>query len=210
MQTTASPSSRTPAGRFAPGVSGNPAGRPTGARNRASLIEDALRDGEAEAIVRRMVELALDGDRAALRFCAERLLPRPKGRPIELDLAARQESDPAAVIAAALRAVADGEVTPDEALALGRLVAQRERALRATPPVSNLYSSPEAAAKPRKNYHQERERHQAPRASNALGALGVLDGEFPGLTPEASKSPVLPGASRAALLASASARALAA
>jgi hypothetical protein len=184
MQTAASPSSRTPAGRFAPGVSGNPAGRPKGARNRASLIEDALRDGEAEAIVRRMVELALDGDRATLRFCAERLLPRPKGRPVELDLAAGQESDPEAVIAAVLRAVADGEVTPDEAATIGRLVGQSARAAAARP----------AAAAPRR-----RDAAAATSLAAALAPAALPPGALPPAAPPVSG--LFSGVSAAALLA---------
>jgi hypothetical protein len=208
MTVAASP--RPASGRFAPGMSGNPAGRPKGARSRATLLAEAIDDEEAAALLRKLVELALAGDRASLRFLVSRLFPMPRGRAVELALAPGAERDSEAVIAATLRAVADGEVTPDEALAVGRLVAQRERALRATPPVSDLYSHAEPAAKPPKNHRQEQKAHQESRAGNALGTLGAPGGEFPRLTPEACKSPVLRGVSRAALLASASARALAA
>jgi hypothetical protein len=142
---TADSISRTEAGQFAPGQSGNPAGRPKGARNRASLLLEVLREGEAELLVRRFVELALAGDRQALRFCAERLLPRPKGRSIELDLPQGAESDPAALITASIRAVADGEVTPAEALTVARLAAMRAK-LAAAESVSGLYSAKSADA----------------------------------------------------------------
>lgn len=61
---------------FPKGVSGNPAGRKAGTRNRATMAAEALLDGEAEALTRKAVELALQGDTVALRLCLERLCPR--------------------------------------------------------------------------------------------------------------------------------------
>jgi len=51
------------------------AGRPRGARNRATLAAGALLDGEAEALTRKAIELALDGNILALRLCLERIMP---------------------------------------------------------------------------------------------------------------------------------------
>src|SRR5215475_9848913 len=70
-----------PGRRFRPGVSGNPAGRPKGARNKSTLAAEALLDGEAEALTRKAVEMALGGDTVALRLCLERLVPPRKDRP---------------------------------------------------------------------------------------------------------------------------------
>ena len=53
---------------------GNP-GKPKGARHRATLAVAALLDGEAEALTRKAVDMALAGDRAAMRLCLERLAP---------------------------------------------------------------------------------------------------------------------------------------
>src|SRR5687767_1636516 len=53
---------------------GNP-GRPPGARNKATLAALALLEGEAEALTRRCVEMALAGDATAMRLCLDRLLP---------------------------------------------------------------------------------------------------------------------------------------
>ena len=55
-------------GRFAPG---NP-GRPKGSRNKTTAAISALLDGEAEAITRKAVEMALEGDSVALRLCLEK------------------------------------------------------------------------------------------------------------------------------------------
>src|SRR5579864_4850674 len=67
---------RGPGRRFVKGVSGNPAGRPPGSRNAATELAQALLDGEADALVRRCVGLALDGNPAAMKLCLERLVPR--------------------------------------------------------------------------------------------------------------------------------------
>ncbi len=57
---------------FQKGSSGNPQGRPPGARNRTTLAAEALLDGEAEKLTRKAVTLALKGDVACLRLCLDR------------------------------------------------------------------------------------------------------------------------------------------
>ena len=74
--------------KFKSGQSGNPSGRPKGALNKATLATQALLDGEAEALTRKVVELAKEGNLAALRLCLERLLPPPEGSADYLRLAA--------------------------------------------------------------------------------------------------------------------------
>ena len=59
----------------------NPSGRPVGARNRTTLAAEALLDGEAEALIRKAVELGLQGDLIALRICLDRILPKRRERP---------------------------------------------------------------------------------------------------------------------------------
>jgi hypothetical protein len=106
---------------FARGVSGNPAGRPPGTRNRATELAQALFDGEAEALARKCVELALEGDRAALRLCLERLVPR-RPRAVALDLPAiGSTADLAPAIAAIAQAVAAGGLTPYDGAELARI-----------------------------------------------------------------------------------------
>ena len=55
--------------RFRKGQSGNPSGRPRGARNKTTLAVEALLDGEAEVLTRKAIERAKDGDSVALRLC---------------------------------------------------------------------------------------------------------------------------------------------
>ncbi len=73
-------------GRFQKGRSGNPKGKPKGARNRTTIISQNILEGEAEALVRKVVQLALDGDLTCLRICIERLVPPKKETPVEIDL----------------------------------------------------------------------------------------------------------------------------
>jgi hypothetical protein len=113
-------------GAFRPG---NP-GRPKGCRNRATLAALALLEGEAEALTRRCVEMALAGDATAMRLCLDRLLP--KGRPVRLDLPLRTLSDLDRATAAIAGALAEGSVTLDEVGALAGLVEARRRLLETT------------------------------------------------------------------------------
>ena len=71
---------------FEPGKSGNPKGRPKGSRNQATLLAEALLDGEAETLTRTMIEKASDGDTNAMRFCLERLVPARRERCVTFDL----------------------------------------------------------------------------------------------------------------------------
>ncbi len=106
-----------------PGQSGNPEGRPKGSRNKATLAAEALLDGEAEALSRKAVELALDGDVTALRLCLERILPPRKGRPITFELPqVTNTGDLRAAGLAILKAVSEGDVSPEEAAAVAPLI----------------------------------------------------------------------------------------
>src|SRR5258707_6799392 len=60
---------------FKKGQSGNPAGRPPGTGKRATQAMQLLLDEEAQALTRKAVELALDGNTMALRMCLDRIGP---------------------------------------------------------------------------------------------------------------------------------------
>jgi hypothetical protein len=118
---------------FRKGRSGNPRGRPLGARNRATIAMEALLDGEAEAITRKAVEKAKEGDTTALRLCLERILPPRKDRPIALLMPKLSTvADAAALMAAITSAVAIGDVTTSEAAELAKLIDTYVRAVEAT------------------------------------------------------------------------------
>src|SRR6516225_2808551 len=78
---------------FEKGRSGNPAGRPRGSRNRSTLAAQALLEGEAEALTRKAVELALGGDPAALRLCLDRLIAPHRERLVAFALPRMREPE---------------------------------------------------------------------------------------------------------------------
>ena len=117
--------------QFRPGQSGNPKGRPTGALNRATIAAQALLDGEAEALTRAAVELALQGNVQALKLCLERICPARKERPLSLALP-EGAADLSRLTAAILGAVARGELETGQAAALASLVTAHGKALELT------------------------------------------------------------------------------
>ncbi|MAM39264.1 MAG: hypothetical protein CL949_12385, partial [Erythrobacter sp.] len=78
-------------------------------------------EGEHEALTRKAIEQALEGDGTALRLCLDRIAPPRKDAPISFALPPiRSAEDTVTASSALLLAVAEGEVTPDEA---GRVMA---------------------------------------------------------------------------------------
>ena len=69
-------------GRFGAGNSG----KPRGTRHKATQAVLGLLEGQAQAISQKAVQMALDGDTVALRFCLERLAPPRRDAPVEFSL----------------------------------------------------------------------------------------------------------------------------
>jgi hypothetical protein len=102
--------------RFAPGVSGNPRGRPKGSRNRATVLAQELLDGDVEAVVHKLVEEAKGGKPWALRLVIERLVPSRRSSAVEVELPRMERAcDIALGVQAVIEAAAAGEITLDEA-----------------------------------------------------------------------------------------------
>jgi hypothetical protein len=116
-------SDRNGRGQFLPGTSGNPAGRPEGSRNRATLaLQDALAS-DGERVLRKAVEMALAGNEVAIRLLLERMLPVAKERIISLDLPEVKElPDIAEAIRRVVDAAASGEITAADADSLLKLL----------------------------------------------------------------------------------------
>ena len=103
-------------GQFKKGSSGNPAGKPAGARHRVTLAVEALLEGQHAALTQKAIDLALGGDGPALRLCLDRIAPARKDSPVSFALSpVRSVADAVEASASVLAAVAAGEVTPDEA-----------------------------------------------------------------------------------------------
>jgi hypothetical protein len=126
-------------GGFQPGQSGNPAGRPKGARNRSTVAAESLLEGEAERLTRKAIDLALAGDSTALRLCMERLVPPRKDRAIEFALPPiASAADAAKAMVAVISAVAEGDITPSEAVTVAGLVESCRRTIGTDQPASSL------------------------------------------------------------------------
>ena len=117
---------------FRKGLSGNPAGRAPGTRNRATIIAEQLLDCEVRALTRKVLEMALAGDGAAMKLCLDRIIGPRRERPVRFTLPPiAGAADLAAAMAAITGAVSRGELTSGEAYELSQIVDTHLRALDA-------------------------------------------------------------------------------
>jgi F0F1-type ATP synthase gamma subunit len=108
---------------FQKGQSGNLAGRPRGIVNRATALTQDLLSEHAEWIARKVIELAEEGDMAAIRVCMERLVPPIKHQPVAVELPPIEKpADSVEAMASIAAAVAAGDVTAAEAAELAKVV----------------------------------------------------------------------------------------
>lgn len=97
---------------FKPGQSGNPAGRPRGARDRKNVVAAEFAK-EGSAVARVVIEKAKEGDMGAAALVLQRLSPplRPQAEKVTFDF------DPSLPLAeqgiAIVTAVSRGEIDPD-------------------------------------------------------------------------------------------------
>jgi F0F1-type ATP synthase gamma subunit len=119
--------------QFQKGQSGNPAGRPRGSRNKTTVLMQNLLEGEAEAIARKAIEMAKDGDMAAIRVCMDRLASIRRKDPIAFELPPMDKArDTVAAVAAVVSAVAAGDLTTSEAAEVAKIIDLYVRALATT------------------------------------------------------------------------------
>ena len=96
------------------------------------MAAEVLLDGEAEALTRKAIELALAGDVTALRLCWDRIVPARKDRPVTFALPNLEHASDAVMASAAIvEAVAHGDLTPSEAAELSKVIDGFARALEA-------------------------------------------------------------------------------
>ncbi|MFH7326610.1 hypothetical protein [Desulfurivibrio sp. C05AmB] len=99
-------------GRWKPGASGNPTGRPVSNPARQLLLE------KSEELVGKAIERALEGDVAALNVCLSRILPqyRPQQAPVMLDVPV--DGDLVEIGRKIINATTEGSCPPDVAAQL--------------------------------------------------------------------------------------------
>ena len=109
--------------QFQPGQSGNPAGRPLGARNKKTLALEIAYEAKAEEAVSDIMERAKGGDRGAMRLCMERAVPTGRHRRFSFALPRiRTPEDAEAAIDVVTDGLAEGVLSLSDVAELLRLV----------------------------------------------------------------------------------------
>lgn len=104
--------------RFKKGQSGNPKGKPKGARDKRTALRELLQP-HAPQLVAKAVELALEGDTTALRICVDRVIPALPAESPPVRIKA-DSNDVTKSGAAVLQQAFDAEISPSVAQQLLR------------------------------------------------------------------------------------------
>lgn len=117
-------------GKFRKGYSGNPIGRPRGARNKATITAEALFEGEIEGICRKAIEEAKQGNIQAIKLIIDRILPPKKEASISIELPVMKVgSDILEAVHQVTIAVCRGKITPSEGEILMKIIDTQARAI---------------------------------------------------------------------------------
>lgn len=113
-------------------TSANP-GKPKGSRHKVTQAIEVLLEGQSEALTQAAIDKALEGDVTALRLCLDRIAPPRKDAPVSFALPEIETpADAADAARAVLKAVSDGDVTPQEAVSVMAVIDQFRRTMEAT------------------------------------------------------------------------------
>ena len=135
-------------GRFRPGQSGNPTGKPKGARHRITVMAEKLMEGSAESVVQSVLSAAEQGDMIAARLVLERIAPVRKGRPVSLPLpAVNTAGDVLAALSTTIKAMGEGRLTPDEAATVVGVLEVKRRAIETAELEKRIIDLEERASK---------------------------------------------------------------
>ena len=95
---------------FPKGRSGNPRGKPKGARHTTTLLAERLMQDDAENIVNAVLTAAREGDMTAARIVLDRILPARRDNTVNFTLPKiKRPADAVAASSALLAAVAGGK-----------------------------------------------------------------------------------------------------
>lgn len=117
--------------KFQKGKSGNPGGKKPGTKDKRTELRALLQPHAAE-LLQKAVDMALEGDQAALRMCLDRICPTIKAtaEPVETDIPTTGTL--AEQGQALFQAVAKGKISSDEASSLMSILAGQVRIIEAT------------------------------------------------------------------------------
>lgn len=109
--------------RFQKGQSGNPAGRPQGSRNKASLMAEQLFAEDIQDVCKSVIAKAKSGDMQAAKIILDRLVPPRKDNLVNIELPdIKTPNDILSAIRSITSAITKGEITPLEGEALTRIL----------------------------------------------------------------------------------------
>lgn len=115
--------------RFKPGNPGGP-GRPAGSRNAATVLLDKMASDDASDVLQATLEAAKGGDLRAAEIVLSRVWPARKSRPVALSLPAiKTAADIVEALGIVASAMAEGDLTPDEAQAVSAVLEGKRRAI---------------------------------------------------------------------------------
>lgn len=115
---------------FVKGQSGNPKGKPKGARHTATQITYALIEGNLQEVIETVVDRAKNGDMTACRMILDKILPNSKDRPVTIDLPPINDLNGVGLAQAEiLQAVAAGSITPNEGERMAAIIEARRRSI---------------------------------------------------------------------------------
>jgi len=102
---------------------GRAATRPGGSRNKATIRMQEMLDEQAEKLVKKALELAMEGSVGALRLCVERILPARKSEPLLCTMPRiAKAGDAVDAVASIASAATAGEVSADQAAKLAKVI----------------------------------------------------------------------------------------
>lgn len=111
---------------FQSGKSGNPNGRPRGAISKRSQLAKLL-EPYAEELVKKAVDVAMEGDVNALRLCIERLIPKVGRESIGLEIPENLNLESVLKVKAdLLQSIIDGKISVGDAERLMALLEKHE------------------------------------------------------------------------------------
>ena len=117
-------------GRWRPGRSPNPRGKPPGARSAARVALDAIGEAGAEAALHAVVRAASGGDVRAAEVLLARCWPPARGRRVTLPMpAVTSAADLPAAYTAVTAALAEGAISAEEAAAIGAVLGAHRQAI---------------------------------------------------------------------------------
>jgi hypothetical protein len=149
-ETAAAKQRRRGRGRpFERGQSGNPAGKPRGARHRITMLAEKLMADDTEGVVRAVVNAAKGGDMTAGRLILDRIAPPRRGSPVSFALPAiKTAAGVTEALSAVAASMASGDLTPEEASAVASVIETKRKAIE-TQELENRIVALENAAEER-------------------------------------------------------------